>query len=148
MPGLRHPRRHLPLVADEPQPAVRVWTEGIHRVGDPGRHRQEDLIHGGERSARSTVRELGGTWRVPVSRPRGRSSSTFDPEYDRQQITGAILARKKVGDDAALRGGLAERGAGMSRPLGFNDTYAIGMARNGGRAAGRGQPLRPAPGIP
>lgn len=30
-------------------------------------------------------------------------------------------------DEAAIRAALAERGVGMSRPLGFNDTYAIGM---------------------
>ena len=34
---------------------------------------------------------------------------------------------KKIRDEAALRAALAERGVGMSRPLGFDDTYAIGM---------------------
>ena len=34
---------------------------------------------------------------------------------------------KKIRDEAVLRAALAERGVGMSRPLGFNDTYAIGM---------------------
>jgi osmoprotectant transport system permease protein len=48
------------------------------------------------------------------------------PEYT-GTISGEILSSKAIRGEAALRAALAERGVGMSRPLGFNDTYAIGM---------------------
>ena len=44
-------------------------------------------------------------------------------------ISGEILSwRKKYGEEA-LRTALAEQGIGMSRPLGFNNTYAIGVSK-------------------
>ena len=42
-------------------------------------------------------------------------------------IAGEILSGKGTRDEDGLRASLAKRGVGMSRPLGFNDTYAIGM---------------------
>src|SRR5437867_939129 len=38
-----------------------------------------------------------------------------------------ILAGQGIRDDDAIRQALIERGVQMSRPLGFNNTYAIGM---------------------
>ncbi len=40
-----------------------------------------------------------------------------------------ILASQRIDDDSALRAALAERGLVMSRPLGFQDNYALGMVR-------------------
>jgi osmoprotectant transport system permease protein len=48
------------------------------------------------------------------------------PEYT-GTIAGEILARKNIRGESALRAALADRGVGMSRSLGFNNTYAIGM---------------------
>jgi osmoprotectant transport system permease protein len=42
-------------------------------------------------------------------------------------ITGEILAGKKIQNEDELTQALADRGVGMSRPLGFNDTYCLGM---------------------
>ncbi len=42
-------------------------------------------------------------------------------------ISGEVLAGKNIRGEEALRQALAGRGIGMSRPLGFNNTYAIGM---------------------
>lgn len=42
-------------------------------------------------------------------------------------LTLEILKAERVRDDEGLRAGLAESGLGMSQPLGFNNTYAIGM---------------------
>ncbi len=69
-------------------------------------------------------RELGGT-RVLFD---GLVAGELDiyPEYT-GTITGEILAGKDIRTDEALRASLAERGIRMSPPLGFDDTYAIGM---------------------
>jgi osmoprotectant transport system permease protein len=75
---------------------------------------------------------------VPVTHKRGLGSTAFlwnalrsgdihiYPEYT-GTITQEILAGRRLRDDEALRAALAERGIAMSRPLGFNNTYAIGM---------------------
>jgi osmoprotectant transport system permease protein len=42
-------------------------------------------------------------------------------------ISGEILSGKGIRDENGLRAALAARGVGMSRSLGFNDTYAVGM---------------------
>ena len=52
---------------------------------------------------------------------------------------------RRSADEAALRAALAERGVGMSRPLGFNDTYAIGMREQEAARLGMVTSLRPAP---
>ena len=112
----------LALVADDAQPPVRVgskvFTESVI-LGEIA----EDLIH----EAKVPVlhrRELGGT-QVLFHALEADQLDVY-PEYT-GTITGEILVGKKVNDDDALRAALAERGVGMSRPLGFNDTYAIGM---------------------
>ena len=110
------------LVADEPQPAVRVgskvFTESVI-LGEMAR----DLIHEAGVPVQHR-RELGGT-EVLFHALEADELDVY-PEYT-GTITGEILARKKLGDEAAIRAALADRGVGMSRPLGFNDTYAIGM---------------------
>jgi osmoprotectant transport system permease protein len=51
-------------------------------------------------------------------------------------LTQDILAKEHISDEAALPEALARLGLGMSRPLGFNDSYAIGMRRDRAEALG------------
>jgi osmoprotectant transport system permease protein len=48
------------------------------------------------------------------------------PEYT-GTIRQELLSELRIETDRGLRAALAERGLAMSRPLGFNNTYAIGM---------------------
>ena len=112
----------LALLGDDAQPPVRVgskvFTESVI-LGEIA----EDLIHEAKVPVQHR-RELGGT-QVLFHALEADQLDVY-PEYT-GTITGEILVGKKVNDDDALRAALAERGVGMSRPLGFNDTYAIGM---------------------
>ena len=112
----------LALLGDDAQPPVRVgskvFTESVILV-----EIAEDLIHEAKVPVQHR-RELGGT-QVLFHALEADQLDVY-PEYT-GTITGEILVGKKVNDDDALRAALAERGVGMSRPLGFNDTYAIGM---------------------
>ena len=113
----------LALVADESPADGPGRIEDVHRVGDPGRDRPGP--DSGRRAyPRIHRRELGGT-QVLFHALEADELDVY-PEYT-GTISGEILAGKKIRDEAALRAALAERGVGMSRPLGFNDTYAIGM---------------------
>ena len=69
-------------------------------------------------------RELGGT-QILFHALEADELDVY-PEYT-GTISAEILARKNIQGEDALRRALAERGIGMSRPLGFNNTYAIGM---------------------
>ncbi len=109
------------LVADA-EPAVRVgskvFTESVI-LGEIAR----DLMH--EAGIRvQHRRELGGT-EVLFHALEADELDVY-PEYT-GTISGEILRGKDLTDETAIRAALAERGVGMSRPLGFNDTYAIGM---------------------
>jgi osmoprotectant transport system permease protein len=110
------------LLADETQPSVRigskVFTESVI-LGEIAK----DLILDAGVPARHR-RELGGT--QVLFHALEVDELDIYPEYT-GTISGEILADKKIRDEAALRAALAGRGVGMSRPLGFNDTYAIGM---------------------
>ncbi len=69
-------------------------------------------------------RELGGTrvlWNALL-----RGDIDIYPEYT-GTLRAEILAGDSIKDDQALAAALARRGLRMSRPLGFNNTYAIGM---------------------
>ena len=69
-------------------------------------------------------RELGGTrvlWSALI-----RGDIDIYPEYT-GTISEEILAGEGVHGEAAIRRALARRGLQMTRPLGFNNTYAIGM---------------------
>jgi osmoprotectant transport system permease protein len=112
----------LALVADEPPSTVRVgskkFTESVilgdvavalvREAGIPAIHR----------------RELGGT-QVLFHALESDELDVY-PEYT-GTISGEILAGQKIRDEASLRAALAGRGVGMSPPLGFNNTYAVGM---------------------
>jgi osmoprotectant transport system permease protein len=69
-------------------------------------------------------RELGGTRIVYNALLRG--DVDIYPEYT-GTIAQEILAGSGVSDDASIRAALSKQGVMMSRPLGFNNTYAIGM---------------------
>lgn len=72
----------------------------------------------------SHKRELGGTrlvWDALLS-----GDIDVYPEYT-GTLRQEILADQHLQDDQALARALAARGVRMTRPLGFNDTYAIGM---------------------
>lgn len=67
-------------------------------------------------------RELGGTrvvWEALLS-----GEIDVYPEY-----TGTVVQEILEGDASRVREALAERGVVMSAPLGFNNTYAIGLTR-------------------
>jgi osmoprotectant transport system permease protein len=67
-------------------------------------------------------RELGGTrvvWEALLS-----GDIDVYPEY-----TGTVVQEILAGDGSRVREALAERGVVMSAPLGFNNTYAIGLTR-------------------
>jgi osmoprotectant transport system permease protein len=112
----------LAIAADETAAAVRVgsksFTESVI-LGEIGRLAIRDAgvpaVH---------RRELGGTQVLF----HGLEANEIDvyPEYT-GTIAGEILASRSIRGEAALRAALFERGVGMSRPLGFNDTYAIGV---------------------
>jgi osmoprotectant transport system permease protein len=72
-------------------------------------------------------KELGGT-RVLWNALRAGDIDLY-PEYT-GTITEEILAGSDLRDDAAMRDALARQGVRMSRPLGFNNTYAIGMRKH------------------
>lgn len=67
---------------------------------------------------------LGGTQVVWKSLLAGEVD--VYPEYT-GTIANEILAGSGATSDAAMRAALAERGVEMTAPLGFNNTYAIGM---------------------
>jgi osmoprotectant transport system permease protein len=69
-------------------------------------------------------RELGGT-QVLFHALLSDELDVY-PEYT-GTISGEILSGKGIRDESGLRAALAARGVGMSRSLGFNDTYAVGM---------------------
>jgi osmoprotectant transport system permease protein len=69
-------------------------------------------------------RELGGTrvlWGALLA-----GDIDIYPEYT-GTITGEILAGRGIDGAAAITAELTRRGIAMTRPLGFNNTYAIGM---------------------
>lgn len=70
--------------------------------------------------------ELGGTrllWEALL-----RGDVDVYPEYT-GTLAHEILAQERTAGEAGLRAALAARGVGLSRPLGFEDTYAVGMRR-------------------
>jgi osmoprotectant transport system permease protein len=111
--------------AAQPQPVAvgsKAFTESIilgeltrqliSRTGTPVEHKQnlggttvlwQALLQGGRRGGIDVYAEYTGT------------------------LTQEILAQRHVANEADLRQSLAEMGISMSRPLGFNDAYALGM---------------------
>jgi osmoprotectant transport system permease protein len=112
----------LALIADEAQPRIRIgskiFTESVI-LGEIAK----GIIDDAGVACRHR-RELGGT-QVLFHALEADGLDVY-PEYT-GTIAGEILAGMKIEDEAALRAALAARRVGMSRPLGFNDTYAVGM---------------------
>ncbi|MBN1206719.1 MAG: ABC transporter permease subunit [Myxococcaceae bacterium] len=80
---------------------------------------------GREAGARAVHRrELGGTTVLWEALRRGELD--VYPEYT-GTLRQELLAGRNLRDDAALREALAAEGLRMSAPLGFNNTYALGM---------------------
>jgi osmoprotectant transport system permease protein len=71
-------------------------------------------------------RSLGGTRVLWNALLKGEIDAY--PEYT-GTISAEILAGSGLRDEQAIRTALAERGIRMGVPLGFNDTYAIGMKK-------------------
>jgi osmoprotectant transport system permease protein len=72
-------------------------------------------------------RQLGGTrilWNALLA-----NEIDCYPEYT-GTITQELLAGQALEDDVSLRAALREHGIEISRPLGFNNTYALGMQRS------------------
>ena len=72
------------------------------------------------------LREIGGT-RVLWNALTGGDIDIY-PEYT-GTIKNEILASQKINNDSILSEYLSGLGIKMSKPLGFNDTYALGMKR-------------------
>lgn len=112
----------LALVTSDPAATVRVGSKAFNESVILGDIAQELLAEAG---VPNQHREgLGGT-QVLFHALEANELDLY-PEYT-GTISGEILAGKNVRGEAAMRAALAERGIGMSRPLGFNNTYAIGM---------------------
>ncbi len=112
----------LALAAGEGGPTVRVGSKTFTESVILG-----EIAHGMIREAGAPSvhrRELGGT-QVLFHALEADELDVY-PEYT-GTISGEILAAKGIRDEGTLRAALAQRGVGMSRPLGFNNTYAIGM---------------------
>ncbi len=110
--------------ADDPAVEVRIgskkFTESViigemlsHLVGEAG----AQPIH---------RRELGGT-RVLFNALQAGDLDVY-PEYT-GTITQEILADRDFQAESAIRSALAEMGIVMGKPLGFNNTYALGMRK-------------------
>lgn len=129
-----------PLVACHDAPADGVTTgHGTIRVGS--KKFTESVILGEiaarlVRSAGAPVlhrSELGGTrilWNALL-----RGDLDIYPEYSGTLIH-EILAGEELSTDAALRLALAQRDVFMGQPIGFNNTYAIGMMEPRAEALG------------
>ncbi len=89
-----------------------------------------EMIAGVVRSTGTTAthyQELGGTRLVFNALVKGEIDTY--PEYTGTMIQ-EIFAGQDIENDAQLRAALAAEGISMSRPLGFNNTYAIGMLKS------------------
>jgi len=78
-------------------------------------------------------RELGGT-RILWNALRGGELDVY-PEYT-GTLRGELFAGRELADAAALDAALAEEGIRASRPLGFNNTYVLGMVEARAEALG------------
>jgi osmoprotectant transport system permease protein len=110
------------LIGADAEPTVRVgskaFTESVI-LGDMA----VDLIR--DAGVPATHRkELGGT-QILFHALEANEIDVY-PDYT-GTISDEILAGTRIQDENALRAALARRGVGMSRSLGFNNTYAIGM---------------------
>ncbi len=120
----------LALVAT-PDPVVKVgskkFTESILLA-----EMAAQLVDGSGAIARRRE-ELGGTRVVWEALLRG--DVDLYPEYT-GTLSREVLAGEAAVDPAGLESSLAARGVSMTRPLGFQDSYAVGMRRELARRLG------------
>jgi osmoprotectant transport system permease protein len=112
----------LAIAAQDGSPTIRVGSKTFTESVILG-----EIAQGMLRESKVTAqhrRELGGT-QVLFHALEADELDVY-PEYT-GTISGEILAGKGVRGETALRAALLQRGVGMSLPLGFDDTYAIGM---------------------
>ncbi len=110
------------MVGQEPSPVVRVGSKTFTESVILGEIAGQLLNDAGVPATH--LRELGGT--QVLFHALEADELDIYPEYT-GTITGEILAGKPIPGEGELKAALAERGIVMSRPLGFNDSYAIGM---------------------
>jgi osmoprotectant transport system permease protein len=110
------------VLGQEPSPTVRVGSKTFTESVILGEIAGQLLRDAGVRAVHR--RELGGT--QVLFHALEADELDLYPEYT-GTITGEILAGKNLRGESELRAALAGRGVGMSRSLGFNNTYAIGM---------------------
>lgn len=109
------------FAADQPRPVKvgsKKFTESVI-LGEVAAH----LIRSRGLSVEHN-KELGGTeilWQALV-----RGDIDVYPEYT-GTIRKVILKSDAKGDEDSLRQALADRGVALSRPLGFSNSYALGM---------------------
>ncbi|HKU13014.1 MAG TPA: glycine betaine ABC transporter substrate-binding protein [Steroidobacteraceae bacterium] len=94
-----------------------IATQLARDAGEPARHR----------------REVGGTRVLWSALERGDIDCY--PEYS-GTLRAEIFAQQRIADDAQLRDALARAHAWASQPLGFNNTYVLGMRRARARQLG------------
>ncbi len=114
----------LALSAPAEAPAVRVASKKFTESVLLGEVAAQLVESAGAVAVRQS--ELGGTrvlWEALL-----RGDVDVYPEYT-GTLSREILAAEPTRGEAGLRAALAARGVGLSRPLGFEDTYAIGMRR-------------------
>ena len=113
----------LGFLTEQSGPTVRVgskvFTESVI-LGEMAR----DLIQG---AGAPTVhrRELGGT--QVLFHALEADELDIYPEYTGTIATEILAGKEQIRDEAGCGERQQKRGVLMSRPLGFNDTYAIGM---------------------
>lgn len=110
------------LATADPGSTVRVGSKAFTESVILGEIARDLLSDSG--IAANHRRELGGT-QVLFHALEADELDVY-PEYT-GTISAEILAGRKIQDEADMRAALAERGIGMSRSLGFNNTYAIGI---------------------
>lgn len=117
--------------AGEPGRAVRVGSKPFNESVILGEVARRLILSAGVASVHR--HGLGGT-QVLFHALEADNLDVY-PEYT-GAISDEVLVRPDLRDEADLREALAARGVGMSRPLGFNNTYAIGMRDDLAKKAG------------
>jgi osmoprotectant transport system permease protein len=113
--------------AEEIAPTVRIGSKVFTESVILGEILAELARNAGAHVEYTQTRALGST-RVVWEALRQGAVDIY-PEYT-GTISKEILAGKGIRGDAELRQELAKLGISMSRPLGFNNTYAIGMRKD------------------
>jgi osmoprotectant transport system permease protein len=115
----------IALEAGEPGPNVRVGSKVFTESVILGEIAREMIRDAGAPAVHRS--ELGGT-QVLFHAVESDELDVY-AEYT-GTIAGELLAGKGIREEEGLRAALEKRGVGMSRSLGFNNTYAIGMVES------------------